>query len=74
METILMVSFPVIQKGEIIVTQVIPVTTSGFMASVKGEKNGGFKNLEKKIRIVPENKPKLLFALYMVKQQHAMGH
>jgi len=37
METVLMMLFPDIQKGEIIVTQGIPITTQGFMASVKGK-------------------------------------
>lgn len=43
METILRMSFPVIQKGENIPTQ--SITTSAFGASVKGEKNESFENL-----------------------------
>lgn len=75
METILIMSSPVVQKGENIETQVIPITTSGFRASVKG---GGemevLKIWRKKLCLICENKPRLLSTLCMIEHQQAVGH
>lgn len=74
METILMMSFPVVQKGDNIETQVITITTSGFGASVKGEKIEVLKILRKKMHPISESNQNLLSALCVAEQQQAVGH